>query len=121
MKILELKIAGEGKALAYGKLELEGCFETPFKIFDGQYGMWVKVGHSYKNEKTDKWVNSLWTNRNEKAKAIEEEITKRYEVEMQNRGDEIVNNNKMVAEENVRAAASVRPEVQNFTADDIPF
>jgi len=121
MKILELKLNAQGKALAYGKLELEGCYETSFRIFDGQYGMWVSVGHNYKNPKTDKWVSSLWTNKNDKSKAIEGEILKAYEEKMKSEGQRLDDLHSAVADENVRAAESVVPSVQNFTADDIPF
>ena len=122
MKILEMKLNNnEGKALAYGKLELEGCFEVPFKIYDGQYGLWVKTGMSYKNEKTDKWVSTIWTNKNDKSKAIEAEVIKAYEEKMKGEGQRLDDLHSSVADENVRAAASVLPEVQSFTSEDIPF
>jgi len=122
MKLLEFKLSEEPgtKTLGTGKLLFDGCLEIPFRLFDGQFGPWLKVGMSFKN-KEDKWINTIWQLKNDEMNKMTERVVAEYTATVQKEGGRLDDLHSKIVDENVRAAASVTPEVQNFTSKDIPF
>ena len=113
MEIVKAELVNENGVLMKGKGLFENFLETPFKLRDGQYGVWAIFGMSFKGL-NDKWINSAFSKKGDAYNHAASQIEEHYRDLMNETG------------KTLETAVTNEPAVEvatgtTFTAENIPF